>query len=163
MRLMRLGDEDAAAFNAVSAAYALPKEPEAPRQDAIQAALVGAAKVPLETLRAASQVAALAARAAEAGNRNAVSDAGVGALLAGAAARGAAYNVRINVAGMPRPAEASDAGGGGGAAVEGDRAGDGAGGGAGGVRDHRLTWRAGGGAPPPTPGTAGRPGSGTAP
>jgi glutamate formiminotransferase / formiminotetrahydrofolate cyclodeaminase len=107
VRLMRLGDEDAAAFNAVSAAYALPKEPEAPRKEAIQAALLGAAKVPLETLRAASQVAALAARAAEAGNKNAVSDAGVGALLAGAAARGAAYNVRINVAGMPRPAEAA--------------------------------------------------------
>ncbi|HVM42212.1 MAG TPA: glutamate formimidoyltransferase [Gemmatimonadales bacterium] len=107
VRLMRLGDEDAAAFNAVSAAYALPKEPEAPRKDAIQNALVAAAKVPLETLRAAREVAALAARAAEAGNRNAVSDAGVGALLAGAAARGAAYNVRINVAGMPRPEEAA--------------------------------------------------------
>jgi len=105
VRLMRLGDEDAAAFNAVSAAYALPKEPEAPRRDAIQQALIGAAKVPLETLRAARDVAALAARAAEAGNRNAVSDAGVGAMLAGAAAKGAAYNVRINVAGMPNPAE----------------------------------------------------------
>jgi glutamate formiminotransferase/formiminotetrahydrofolate cyclodeaminase len=107
VRLMRLGEEDAAAFNAVSAAYALPKEPEAPRRAAIQAALVGAAKVPLETLRAARDVAALAARAAEAGNRNAVSDAGVAALLAGAAARGAAYNVRINVSGMPDPAEAA--------------------------------------------------------
>jgi glutamate formiminotransferase/formiminotetrahydrofolate cyclodeaminase len=105
VRLMRLGEEDAAAFNAVSAAYALPKEPAGPRAEAIQAALLGAARVPLETLRAAREVTALAARAAEAGNRNAVSDAGVGALLAGAAARGAAYNVRINVAGMPRPAE----------------------------------------------------------
>jgi glutamate formiminotransferase/formiminotetrahydrofolate cyclodeaminase len=105
IRLLRLGDEDAAAFNAVSAAYALPKEPEAPRRAAIQTALMGAARVPLETLRAAREVAALAARAAEAGNRNAVSDAGVGALLAGAAARGAAYNVQINVTGMPDPAE----------------------------------------------------------
>ena len=108
VRLMRLGDEDAAAFNAVSAAYALPKEPEGPRKDAIQKALIGAAKVPLETLRAARDVAALAARAAEAGNRNAVSDAGVGAMLAGAAAKGAAYNVRINVAGMPNPTEAAE-------------------------------------------------------
>lgn len=107
VRLTRLADEDTAAFNAVSAAYGLPKEPAGPRTEAIQAALIGAAKVPLETLRAARDVAALAARAAEAGNKNAVSDAGVGALLAGAAARGAAYNVRINVAGMPRPAEAA--------------------------------------------------------
>ena len=105
VRLMRLGDEDAAAFNAVSAAYAISKEKEAERKAAIQTALIGAARVPLETLRAAREVAALAARAAEAGNKNAVSDAGVGALLAGAAARGAAYNVRINVTGMPDPAE----------------------------------------------------------
>ncbi len=107
VRLMRLGDEDAAAFNAVSAAYALPKEPDAARQAAIQKALMGAAHVPLETLRAAREVAALAARAAEAGNRNAVSDAGVAALLALAAAQGAAYNVRINISGMPNRAEAA--------------------------------------------------------
>ncbi len=105
VRLTKLGDEDAAAFNAVSAAYAMPKEPEPPRRAAIQKALMAAAHVPLETLRAARAVAALAARAAEAGNRNAVSDAGVGALMAGAAARGAAYNVRINVTSMPDPAE----------------------------------------------------------
>jgi formiminotetrahydrofolate cyclodeaminase len=76
-----------------------------PVEKFIQAALIEATRVPLETLRAAREVAALAARAAEAGNRNAASDAGVGALLAGAAARGAAYNVRINVAGTPNPAE----------------------------------------------------------
>ncbi len=105
IRLMRLGDEDAASYDAVSAAYKIPKEREVERKAAIQQALVGAAKVPLETLRAAREVAALAARAAGAGNKNAVSDAGVGALLAGAAARGAAYNVRINVSGMPDPAE----------------------------------------------------------
>lgn len=107
LRLMRLGEEDAAAFNVVSAAYALPKAKEVERKAAIQRALIGAAQVPLETLRAAREVAALAARAAEAGNRNAVSDAGVAALLAGAAARGAAYNVRINISGMPDPAEAA--------------------------------------------------------
>jgi len=100
-RLDRLGDEDAAAYDAVSAAYGIPKSLEAERSAAIQTALLHATRVPLETLRAARSVAALAARAAEAGNRNAVSDAGVAGLLAEAAARGAAYNVRINVVAMP--------------------------------------------------------------
>jgi glutamate formiminotransferase/formiminotetrahydrofolate cyclodeaminase len=100
-RLEGLGDEDAAAYDAVSAAYGIPKSREAERSAAIQTALLHATRVPLETLRAARDVAALAARAAEAGNRNAVSDAGVAGLLAEAAARGAAYNVRINVVAMP--------------------------------------------------------------
>ena len=103
LRLVRLGDEDAAAYDSVSAAYGIPKAQEQERTAAIQAALLVATRVPLETLRAARDVAALAARAAEAGNRNAASDAGVAALLAEAAARGAAYNVRINVVGMPYP------------------------------------------------------------
>src|SRR5688572_32734213 len=46
------------------------------RTDAIDGALVGAAQVPLETARACSAVAALAAVAAERGNTNAASDAG---------------------------------------------------------------------------------------
>jgi glutamate formiminotransferase/formiminotetrahydrofolate cyclodeaminase len=97
VRLVRLGDDDAAAYDAVSAAYGVPKTEEVRRTAAIQAALVEATRVPLETLRAAREVAAIAARAAEAGNRNA----GVAGLLAEAAAKGAAYNVRINVASMP--------------------------------------------------------------
>jgi len=52
--------------------------------------------VPMKTLEASLGVARCAARAASKGNSNAASDAGVAALLAGAAARGAAYNVRIN-------------------------------------------------------------------
>jgi len=51
----------------------------------------------LETARAAVEVAQLAALVAEKGNTNAVTDAGVAALLAAAAAKGAAYNVRVNV------------------------------------------------------------------
>jgi glutamate formiminotransferase/formiminotetrahydrofolate cyclodeaminase len=98
--LLKLGDDDAASFEAVSKAYAIPKEAEG-RSAAIQAGLLGASRVPLQTLRAAREVASLAARCAAVGNRNAVSDAGVAALLAGAAARGAAYNVRINVAALP--------------------------------------------------------------
>ena len=56
--------------------------------------------MPLDTARACARVAELAALVATKGNTNAVSDAGVAALLADAACRGAAYNVRINVAAL---------------------------------------------------------------
>jgi glutamate formiminotransferase/formiminotetrahydrofolate cyclodeaminase len=98
--LRSLADRDAAAYAAVSAAYKLPKGADG-RDAAITAALLEAARVPLETAHAASRVAALAVTVAEKGNPNAVSDAGVAALLADAACRGAAYNVRINVASLP--------------------------------------------------------------
>src|SRR5262249_33156013 len=88
--LTALVEKDAAAYNAVSAAYKIPKA-EARRQNAITEALLGAARVPLETAMIAARVAALAAVVAEKGNTNAVSDAGVAALLAEAACRGAAY------------------------------------------------------------------------
>ena len=103
-RLAELKDEDAAAYTSVSNAYKLPKDsPEQvkARDAAIQAGLMKAAEVPLETARWCGEVAELAAICAEKGNTNAVSDAGVAALLAEAACRGAAYNVRINVVGMP--------------------------------------------------------------
>jgi glutamate formiminotransferase/formiminotetrahydrofolate cyclodeaminase len=105
--LVRLGEEDAAAFEAVTAAYRIPKDREPERRRAVQAALMEACRVPLDALRAAREVAALAARGTESGNRNAVSDAGVAALLAVASARGAAYNLRINTAAMPEPAESA--------------------------------------------------------
>jgi glutamate formiminotransferase/formiminotetrahydrofolate cyclodeaminase len=107
-RLAELKDEDAAAYLLVSAAYKLPKdspEQQAARDTAIQAALVKAAEVPLETARWCAEVATIAAICAEKGNTNAASDAGVASLLAEAACRGAAYNVRINVSAMPVKAE----------------------------------------------------------
>jgi glutamate formiminotransferase/formiminotetrahydrofolate cyclodeaminase len=103
-RLTSLVELDAAAYTAVSNAYKLPKDtPEqiTQRDAAITTALIGASEVPLETARACADVAALAQTAATKGNSNAVSDAGVAALLAEAACRGAAYNVRINVAALP--------------------------------------------------------------
>jgi glutamate formiminotransferase / formiminotetrahydrofolate cyclodeaminase len=101
--LSALVERDARAYGAVADAYKLPKEPQAAaatRSEAIAAALLGAAEVPLETARACAKVAELAAALAQRGNTNAVSDAGVAALLAEAACRGAAYNVRINVASL---------------------------------------------------------------
>jgi glutamate formiminotransferase/formiminotetrahydrofolate cyclodeaminase len=102
-RLAQLVDADARAYSAVSDAYKMPKEPaEAAiaRQRAIQGALIGAAEIPLETARVCVEVAEITVAVAARGNTNAVSDAGVAALLADAACRGAAYNVRINVAAL---------------------------------------------------------------
>jgi glutamate formiminotransferase/formiminotetrahydrofolate cyclodeaminase len=101
--LSKLVERDADAYSAVAAAYKMPKEPEsaaAARREAITSALLGAAEVPLETARLCAQAAELAASVAAKGNSNAVTDAGVAALLASAGCRGAAYNVRINVASL---------------------------------------------------------------
>ena len=101
--LAALVDADARSYTAVSNAYKLPKEPDdaaVRRAESITEALLGASRVPLETARACAKVAELAAVVATKGNTNAVSDAGVAALLADAACRGAAYNVRINVASL---------------------------------------------------------------
>ena len=100
LELRTLVDEDAESYQGVMAAYKLPKGTEAEvkaRTEAVDRALLAAAEVPLRTARAAARVAALARRAAEAGNKNAVCDAGVGALLAMASVTGAGYNVAINV------------------------------------------------------------------
>ncbi len=102
-KLSALVKRDADAYAEVSEAYKLPREPAdaaARRTEAVTNALVKAAEVPLETARAAVEVAQLAAFVAEKGNTNAVTDAGVAALLAHASARGAAYNVRVNVQAM---------------------------------------------------------------
>ena len=99
-RLASLVQKDADAYAAVSAAYKLPKDDDAAqkdRQTAIDTALLGAAEVPLETARACCEVARLAATCAAKGNQNAVTDAGVAALLAESGARGAAYNVLVNL------------------------------------------------------------------
>lgn len=102
-RLMQLADADTQAFNAVMAAYRLPKatdDDKAARSSAIQAALRGATEVPLETLRACGDALAHARAVADYGNQSAASDVGVAIGLLKAAAEGAAANVRINLAGL---------------------------------------------------------------
>ncbi|MBN1247024.1 MAG: glutamate formimidoyltransferase [Anaerolineae bacterium] len=101
--LLALVDEDSRAFDALMAAYGLPKEtPEerTEREAAIQQATRGAIDVPLRTMRAALQAMDVVKAMAEIGNPNAISDAGVGALCARAAVRGAGFNVRINAGGL---------------------------------------------------------------
>ena len=95
-----LGARDVEAYGKVMAAYKLPGDnptDAATRQAAIDDALIGAAEVPLETARACVRVLEVAETVVTKGNQNAVSDAGVAALLAEAACKGAVYNVRINV------------------------------------------------------------------
>lgn len=98
--LLNLADLDANAYGAVAKARRLPRgtELETKTRDVqVAAAMREATRVPLQTIRAASAVLELAAQLAPLGNRHAISDVGVGASLASAAARGAALNVRINL------------------------------------------------------------------
>jgi glutamate formiminotransferase/formiminotetrahydrofolate cyclodeaminase len=105
--LASLVKRDAQAYSLVSEAYKLPKEPAdaaARRSKAVTSALLKAAEVPLETARASVEVAEIAAVVAAKGNANAITDAGVAALLAEAACKGADYNVRVNVSALEDPA-----------------------------------------------------------
>jgi glutamate formiminotransferase / formiminotetrahydrofolate cyclodeaminase len=99
-RLVALVDDDTRAFEAVMAAFGLPKatdDEQAARRDAIQTATLGAAEVPLGVMEAALESMDLILAMAKDGQPSSVSDAGVGALCARAAVRGAWLNVRINV------------------------------------------------------------------
>ena len=103
-RCCSLIDEDTAAFNAVMIAFGMPKETDeqkSARTNAIHAATRQATLVPLELMRALGRTLPLVELAAAQGNANSRSDAGVAALMIGAAARGAALNVYINLAGLP--------------------------------------------------------------
>lgn len=101
-RLRSLVDEDAAAFDAVMAAYRLPKaadEEKAARKEAIGRAMSRATQVPAQTAEACLVVMRAAAEAARDGNPNALSDARTGGAMAWAGLLGAAENVRINAGG----------------------------------------------------------------
>ncbi|MBR6347241.1 MAG: glutamate formimidoyltransferase [Bacteroidales bacterium] len=101
--LIDLIDEDTAAFNAIMDAISLPKESPAEKEAraaALEAATLNAAAVPLRTMEAALKALPLALEMARKGNPASASDAGVAALAAVAAIRGAALNVRINAAGL---------------------------------------------------------------
>jgi len=98
--LQDLVQSDTEAYAAVSAAMKLPRETEeqkAERDRRMQESLKEAANVPLAIGEQSLRVAKLSLTAAQIGNVNAVSDAGVAVLLADAAAESAALNVKINV------------------------------------------------------------------
>jgi glutamate formiminotransferase/formiminotetrahydrofolate cyclodeaminase len=107
--LLPMADRDAEAFDAVMAAYKLPKESEeekATRSPAIRRALLGAAELPLGVARRAVQLLELAREVTETGNSTAASDGATAAQLLYAAAQGALRNVEINLGGMEGSDEA---------------------------------------------------------
>jgi formiminotetrahydrofolate cyclodeaminase len=99
-QLLELMERDARSYDAVMAAYQLPKdtaEQKERRTAAIQEGLQGATLVPMQTLEACVEVLRLATVVVEKGNLNAVSDGGAGVLSAYAGMLTAAINVRINL------------------------------------------------------------------
>ena len=101
--LTALVDEDTAAFNRIMDALSMPKgspEEQAARAAALEEATLYAASVPLKTMEASLKALPLALQMARQGNPASASDAGVAALAALAAVRGARLNVRINAAGL---------------------------------------------------------------
>jgi methenyltetrahydrofolate cyclohydrolase len=103
VRLLSLINRDADAYDRIAACLAMPKATEEEREarrDAIQKATKEAAQVPLETLRAISDLTRLVENAIEKGNPNCLSDAAVACQAARAGAWGATYNVWINLGGI---------------------------------------------------------------
>jgi glutamate formiminotransferase/formiminotetrahydrofolate cyclodeaminase len=109
--LLRLIDEDTAAFKGVMSAFGLPQgtaAEKAARQATVQAATKNAIEVPLTVMETALSSMEVMRAMAEIGNPASVSDAGVGALCARSAVMGAFLNVRINLAGLDDKALAAD-------------------------------------------------------
>ena len=99
--LMQGGREDSEAFGAVMRSFTLPKctdEEKAARSAAIQQAMVGATRVPLENGARCVRVLELADRVAKSFNRNAESDLAVARALAATGGEGCLENVAINLA-----------------------------------------------------------------
>ncbi len=108
--LLDLVDEDTAAFDRIMACFGMPKgteEEKAARTAAIEEATLYAASVPLKTMEASLKALPLALEMARKGNPASASDAGVAALAARAACRGAELNVRINASGLKDKAPAA--------------------------------------------------------
>ena len=99
-----LATEDSDAFDRVMEGFGLPKttdEEKDHRRQAIRNATLSAAEVPFETASLALELLSRLPDLARLGNANAVTDVGVAGLLASAAAKGALFNVDINLISLP--------------------------------------------------------------
>ena len=103
-RSNKLATEDSQAFDRVMESFGLPKttdEEKTKRRGAIRDATLEAAVVPFETASLALKLLTSLPDLAAMGNGNAVTDVGVAGLLASAAAKGAVFNVEINLDSLP--------------------------------------------------------------
>lgn len=99
-----LAQADSEAFDDVMACYSMPKQSEEEKQvrrDAIRQTTLRAAEIPFETAQHAMILLQNLPALAKFGNANAVTDVGVASLLASAAAKGAIFNVEINLQSLP--------------------------------------------------------------
>lgn len=102
-KLNHIVDEDTKAFDGVMEAFKLPKETEEDKEKrsaAIQAGYKEALEVPLKCAEECYRVLELQNVFAHHGNINAITDVGVGALLASTGLEGAILNVKINLQGI---------------------------------------------------------------
>jgi glutamate formiminotransferase / formiminotetrahydrofolate cyclodeaminase len=98
-KLMKLAEEDSHAFEQVlKCRRALKIRPEeTARKEALRAATMKAIEVPLEVCRESVKILEYSKLAAEKGNINSMSDAGVSACMAHSALVGASLNVYVNL------------------------------------------------------------------
>lgn len=105
---LRLVDDDSAAYGRVADAMKLPRstdEEKKARTERMQAALLAASRVPLEIAKTSRRLLDACERGMATAPAAAVSDIGVGALMADAALRGAAMNVMINLSSVKDPGQ----------------------------------------------------------
>ena len=94
-RLLALVDADAAAFEPLSRAYAIPKDAPG-RAETMEKCLRDAAAVPMELLRLCCEALELHRELLDKGSVMVLSDVGTGAALCAGALQGAALNVKVN-------------------------------------------------------------------
>ena len=99
-KLIKDIDKDSDAYKQVMSAFKLPKGSEKERklrEQAIQKGLKQASRVPLNVAEDAFKIIGLAGKVVKRGNKNAVTDGAVAAMMARTAVLSALYNVKINL------------------------------------------------------------------